>query len=178
MSVKFHMSNEQGVTVFEDHKTLGDYNLKNGDTIYVVKKLDAIDDDGEGDDGLGPVVRVTDSTDSNMITVVVPENARAGTRLLINPPGRDQMSVIVPAGLRSGDRFQVRLPPRTSSNNNSNNGRLHIGGNEGQIMQVTCPPNARGGQQILIEVPNRGRMRVEVPRGVRPGQNFRFRVPN
>lgn len=115
------------------------YNLKNGDTIYVVKKLDAIDDDGEGDDGLGPVVRVTDSTDSNMITVVVPENARAGTRLLINPPGRDQMSVIVPAGLRSGDRFQVRLPPRTSSNNNSNNGRLHIGGNEGQIMQVTCP---------------------------------------
>jgi len=38
--------------------------------------------------------------------------------------------------------------------------------------------NARGGQQILIEVPNRGRMRVEVPRGVRPGQNFRFRVPN
>lgn len=27
MSVKFHMSNEQGVTVFEDHKTLGDVSL-------------------------------------------------------------------------------------------------------------------------------------------------------
>ncbi|GBG29467.1 Hypothetical Protein FCC1311_056882 [Hondaea fermentalgiana] len=113
------------------------YNLKSGDTVYVVKKLDAIDDDGDGDDGLGPIVRVTNSVDSNQITVVVPNGARGGSRLLINPPGREQMSVLVPAGLRSGDRFQVRLPPLNNANRND---RIRIGGNnDGQIMQVTCP---------------------------------------
>mmetsp|Transcript_1854 Transcript_1854/g.3594 ORF Transcript_1854/g.3594 Transcript_1854/m.3594 type:complete len:235 (+) Transcript_1854:527-1231(+) len=160
----------KGSKTLENNDLLGDYDLKDGDTIHLVKKLDDLSEDL---DEAGPQVKISRNTSgqTNMLTVVVPENARPGTRLLINPPGRGQMMVLVPPGLRPGARFQVQIPPSGAPAPQT------TPATSGGVMQVQCPPDARGGQHILIQVPGRGRMRVQVPRNVRPGENFRFRVP-
>jgi len=164
----------KGSKILEDDKTLEDYELKNGDTIHLVKRLGDVAD---AEDELGPTVNISKTgANSNLLTVVVPDNARPGTRLLINPPGREQMSVVVPQGVGPGSRFQVRIPPRQSPTTNTSAGAA-TDSSAGSIMQVQCPAGARPGQQILIEVPGRGRMRVRVPQNVQPGQMFRFRVP-
>lgn len=153
------------------------YDLKNGDTIHLVKRLGETSREDE-EDGVagGAGVRIAKNTgaNANQITVVVPDRAAAGTRLLINPPGRSSMSVTVPAGLRPGDRFTVRLPPSDAAAPTPR--APAAAGGAGTVMQVQCPPNARPGQQILIDVGG-SRMRVQVPRGTAPGAMFRFRVP-
>jgi len=150
--------------------------LKNNDTIHLVKQLQENTDEG----GDGPAVKIATSkpNEANLITVIVPENVSAGTRLMIDPPGRERMQVVVPAGLNPGDRFQVRLPAQNSTPQPNPQRQPSPAGGGGTIMQVVCPPNATAGQSILIDVPGQGRMRVQVPAGVGPGQQFRFRVAN
>lgn len=174
----------RGSKTLLDEEALGEFSLKNGDVVHLVKLLgDTID---EGDSGLNsagavPDIKISQNNpgqNNNLLTVVVPDNAGPGTRLLINPPGREQMSVVVPNGLRPGDRFQVRLPEVQQQRSSMLRRSVsRTPGASGTVMQVMCPPNARRGQQILIEVPNVGRMRVAVPPNVYPGQMFRFRIP-
>lgn len=175
----------RGSRVLVDDEALGEFELKNGDVVHLVKLLGESNTAGSSGletPGSTPDIKISHNTPgqpNNLLTVVVPDNAGPGTRLLINPPGREQMSVVVPNGLRAGDRFQVRVPDRPAQNRVSMMRRSvqRNPGGSGTVMQVQCPPNAVPGQQIIIEVPNVGRMRVAVPPMVRPGQMFRFRIP-
>ncbi len=45
-----------------------------------------------------------------------------------------------------------------------------------QAMNVVCPQNAFGGQTLLLTTPS-GQMRVQIPNGVVPGQQFKVLVP-
>ena len=46
-----------------------------------------------------------------------------------------------------------------------------------RLMAVVVPPRYRAGMVMEIMVPGKGRMRVAIPEGVGPGEQFRFRVP-
>jgi len=123
------------------------YGLKNGDKLHLVKKLGEAGVDEAGD--AGPSIKVTGSQEENdIITVIVPQGARAGAALTINPPGRETMRVTVPSGLRPGERFRVRIPPRSGAPGQ----QQQPSAGPGQIMQVRCPQNARSGQQIEVSL--------------------------
>jgi len=44
-------------------------------------------------------------------------------------------------------------------------------------MLVTVPPEARGGQMIAVQVPGHGMINIMVPRGLKGGDQFNFRIP-
>jgi hypothetical protein len=45
-----------------------------------------------------------------------------------------------------------------------------------QGLLVTIPYGISGGQQMMINVPNKGQMMVTVPVGLQPGQSFQVAV--
>ncbi|CAK9072567.1 Uncharacterized protein SCF082_LOCUS35673, partial [Durusdinium trenchii] len=102
----------KGRSELEDEKSIEECGIKNGDTVHLVKRLEQNDFESEFDQGPGVKVTGDKPGEEGLITVICPEGASAGGRLLINPPGREQMTVTIPRGVRPGDRFQVRLPPR------------------------------------------------------------------
>lgn len=172
------------VTLADDSKTLAECGIKDGGTVHIVRSLQA--SDGNDDGVAGAEIK---SPSANVVTVTVPPGNGPGSRLLINPPNRRQMMVVVPAGVRAGSNFRVQLPPLpTTSTTPATSGTptsttapssssSSSSASRGQVMQVKCPPGTVPGQQILIMVPGRGRMRVQVPSGVTPGSTFRFQLP-
>mmetsp|Transcript_25765 Transcript_25765/g.102873 ORF Transcript_25765/g.102873 Transcript_25765/m.102873 type:complete len:287 (+) Transcript_25765:831-1691(+) len=48
---------------------------------------------------------------------------------------------------------------------------------EQQFMTVTCPANAVGGMQVVVQAPDGTRMQVVIPQGVQPGGQFRVPLP-
>ena len=45
------------------------------------------------------------------------------------------------------------------------------------FMVVTCPANARGGLQVVVQAPDGQQLQVQIPAGVGPGGQFRVPLP-
>lgn len=181
-SIKFIKT---GKVLADSSQTLEEVGVAEGSVIHMVKKLGgAVNSNNPGFE-----LKKTDAQDRGFITIRIPANARAGTKLILNPPGRsERLYVTVPAGYRAGDTLRVRLPEerneagqsmgsqRPTRTNAERSTRMQGGGNTSDLMKVLCPPNAVPGSDIQIEVPGKGRMKVKVPNTVRPGEYFYFRV--
>uniref|UniRef100_A0A7S3JZ34 C2 domain-containing protein n=1 Tax=Aureoumbra lagunensis TaxID=44058 RepID=A0A7S3JZ34_9STRA len=48
---------------------------------------------------------------------------------------------------------------------------------QAEFMLVTCPANARGGSQVVVQAPSGERLTVLIPQGVQPGGQFRVPLP-
>mmetsp|Transcript_14813 Transcript_14813/g.19432 ORF Transcript_14813/g.19432 Transcript_14813/m.19432 type:complete len:371 (+) Transcript_14813:440-1552(+) len=190
---------KSGKPITDNTLTVREYEIKEGQVLHVVKQLFGAGGAGAGaTGGVGIRRERTEEHERGFLKVTIPEGARPGNRLIIQPPGRPRMHIIVPRGYHPGMVLNVKLPDEPASNTTRQHverrnepARSQGGGstasshgpptpaqNSSTLMKVQCPRGTRPGSEIKIMVPGRGRMKVQVPANVQPGQFFYFRVMN
>mmetsp|Transcript_10605 Transcript_10605/g.13299 ORF Transcript_10605/g.13299 Transcript_10605/m.13299 type:complete len:376 (-) Transcript_10605:208-1335(-) len=186
---------KSGKPITDNQKTIREYDIKEKQVLHVVKVLFGANPTGAS--GVGIRREKTEEHERGFLKVTIPQGARPGNRLIIQPPGRPRMHIIVPRGYQPGMILNVKLPeevnePRdhieqsTQPLRNGNNRSVASStssqpgrGNGGStLMKVQCPRNCRPGSEIKIMVPGKGQMKVQVPANAAPGQFFYFRVMN
>lgn len=164
----------KGKPLTDDNATVESLSLTDGCSLFLVKTLDQkkVDKSSKA----MPGVKVSNEP-SEFVRFRVPANG-PGNVVMVNAPSGDSFRVRVPRTNKVGDVMQVRIPEHIRDRARAPSSVPNSGANSGgtRELQAICPSSAFPGQMIFVNVPGKGRMRVRVPNGIRPGQTFKFRV--
>lgn len=160
--------------------TVSENGLTEGCKLYLVKRLRT-----ESAEVLDPPPKKgahqrqqQGSGGAQLIRVLCPANARAGSRVRISLSDGRQLLVQVPQGVGPGMPFQVALqsvqPQRRQGPPSGIQPRSTQ--QQSRMLRVLCPQNARPGSIVAINVPGRGPIHVRVPQGVMPGRPFNVQI--
>jgi hypothetical protein len=173
-----------GAVLSDDSASLASVGLKDGATIYVVKKLSSLSEataevemrkakSAAAAARKGPppaAARRTSasgaSSRGSRMQVRCPADAGPGSMLTIQVPGRGNMRVTVPATVGPGAMFEIVVPhpvPNPVPTSTTS-------------FQFTVPASARPGQTIHVTVPGHGPVAVTIPAAATPGQILQIRV--
>ena len=108
-----------------------------------------------------------------IIRVICPPNASAGSRVRISLSDGRVLQVQVPNGVSPGMPFQVALP---RSNGPSQRNARTPSASRSRMIRVICPPSAGPNSVVAINIAGRGTIHVRVPPSVYPGQPFNVRI--
>ncbi len=168
-----------------DNETLDSLGLKNGDSVYLIKiipgpgnskfkdynkRKSKVSKPNNGEDRLRCNNANGDSR--NSVTRVLPENERN-----LRPGAPPSIQSPMASRYRSGDRVRLLISDNISNparNSQASDTRRNA---SGSMMMVQCPYNAVPGNNLLINIPSKGLMRVKIPRNTKPGESFRFIAP-
>lgn len=171
-----------GAVLSDDSASLASVGLKDGATIYVVKKLSSLSEATaeveerkakaaaaaakRSSPSPAAVRRTTAppaaSSRGTRMRVQCPADARPGSMLTIQVPGRGTMNVTVPPRVLPGAMFEIVVP--------------HPAPTSASSFNFTVPANARPGQTIHVTVPGHGPVAVTIPAAATAGQVLQIRV--
>lgn len=92
--------------------------------------------------------------------IIVPQNLQPGQPLRVKAPNGQTMDITVPPGVQPGQRLRLQTPSVTSTN----------------TFSVRVPNNVSANGMLLVTAPNGTKVKVKVPPGIRPGQNFMVKL--
>jgi len=171
----------KGIPLSNEKGTVDENSITEGCTLYLVKRLRT-----NSAELLDPPPKKGSSASNasnlaghQIIRVVCPPNASAGSRVRISLSDGRQLMVQVPAGVGPGMPFQVAIRNTQSARNSTRSPirpPVRRNGGASHLVRVICPPNAGPGSVVAINISGRGTIHVRVPNGVYPGQPFNVRV--
>ena len=104
-----------------------------------------------------------------LVEVLIPPGCHAGSELVVNAGGDQEVLVTIPEGFGPGELLLVDLSPV--------GGGQAAASEEEPVLNVVVPEGAEGGSEILVDVGDGRELAVVVPQGLRPGDMMEVVVP-
>ena len=106
-----------------------------------------------------------------LVEVLIPPGCHAGSELVVNAGGDQEVLVTIPEGFGPGELLLVDLSPVGGGH------AAASGFEEELVVNVVVPDGAEGGSEIIVDVGDGRELAVVVPQGLQPGDTMEVVVP-